>query len=306
MNQQSSIEAIAGTGERPNCNLCGGSGQRRLFTKFAYELVECRDCGLTYVANPPDIEALQRTYSVEADYHRALLDPSSAATRRQTAIARRHAAILRQTIRDGRNLRLLDIGCSSGFFLNEAREAGFAVEGVELSPDTADFARSHFGLTVHTGTLDSGPFAPKSFDVVTLFDVIEHVPDPLRELAGIRQLLKPGGVILQATPNIDGLFPRLSLKLANRLDYWPHPEPPHHLFQFSTRTLGEMLEKAGFEPLRTWQTRIDLAYSFGTPGSWKASPKLLAYAALFAPTALIGPWIGKGDNLYIAAKKPGV
>ncbi|HKX78659.1 MAG TPA: class I SAM-dependent methyltransferase [Novosphingobium sp.] len=304
MNKLSTIEALASTSKPIDCNLCGGSKRRHLFTKHGYELVECADCALVYVGNPPNTHALHKTYSADADYHSELLDPDSASTLRQTAIARRHAAILRRIVRDGEGLRLLDIGCSAGFFLDEARKAGFAVEGVELSPDTAAFARDHFGLTVHTGTLDAAPLADSSFDVATLFDVIEHVPDPLGELHRIRRLLKPGGIVLQATPNIDGLFPRLSHKLANRLDYWPHPEPPHHLFQFSTRTLGRMLEKAGFEPIRTWQTRIDLDYSFGTLGSWKASPKLLAYAALFAPTAILGPWIGRGDNLYIAARKP--
>ncbi len=109
---------------------------------------------------------------------------------------------------------------------------------------------------------------------------------------------------MQSTPNIDGLFPRLSYRLAHRLDYWPHPEPPHHLYQFSAATLSALTRKAGYEIVRADQTRIQLGYSFGGPASWKASPKLLAYAALFAPSAVIGPWFGLGDWLYLAARRP--
>ena len=201
-------------------------------------------------------------------------------------------------------LRLLDIGCSSGLFLDEARAAGFEVRGAELSADTAAFAREPLRRSTCTpATGATAGIADGSFDVITLFDVIEHLPDPLGELRAIRRLLKPGGLLLQSTPNIDGLFPRLSYALAKRLDYWPHPEPPHHLYQFSDRTLAELTERAGYEVSRIDQTRIQLGYSFGTPASWRASPKLLAYAALFAPVAVIGPWLGMGDWLYLAARK---
>jgi 2-polyprenyl-3-methyl-5-hydroxy-6-metoxy-1,4-benzoquinol methylase len=295
---------LAGTGGQVNCNLCGSSERVHLFTKFGYDLVECRNCGLTFVGNPPDPEAMLRMYSAQADYHNELLDPESSSSRKMRKIAQQHIRMLRKSVLGSRCLKLLDIGCSSGLFLDEARKTGFSVEGVELSPDTAESARKNFGLTVHTGTLDAAGFADETFDVITLFDVIEHLSDPLGELRKIRRLLRPGGVLLQSTPNIDGLFPRLSYKLAQRIDYWPHPEPPHHLYQFSVRTLTAMVKRAGLEPERVDQTRIQLGYSFGNIESWKVSPKLMAYAALFAPSAIIGPWIGRGDWLYMAGRRP--
>ena len=279
------------------CNLCGGIEHTPLFRKRGFELVKCASCGLAFIANPPTGDDLAALYSSAAHYHGALLDPGDpgfAATRR---IARRHFAMLRRSVPAPGGRRLLDIGCSSGLFLAEARAAGFEVAGAELSLDTAAFARRHFGLEVHAGDWRDAGHAEGSFDV------IEHVPNPLGELRAIRRLLRPGGLLLQSTPNIDGLFPRLSYKLANRLDYWPHPEPPHHLYQFSDRTLAEMTERAGYEVSRIDQTGIQLGYSFGTPASWRVSPKLLPYAALFAPIAAIGPWLGMGDWLYLAARK---
>ncbi len=175
--------------------------------------------------------------------------------------------------------------------------------GAELSPETAAFASEHFALDVHQGDWREAGYPDSNFDVITLFDVIEHLPNPLGELDAIHRLLKPGGLLLQSTPDIDGLFPRLSYPLAKTLDYWPDPEPPHHLFQFSAATLSAMVEKAGYRVTGQRHTPIDLGYNFGTPASWKASPKVLIYAAIFAPAAILGEWLGKGDWLYLGATR---
>ncbi len=285
------------------CTLCGKHGTRPLFSARGYDLVACRHCGLAFLSNPPGGAEVEALYT-DPDYHGALLDPANPTFERMRATARQHLRFLRRSVAEGAGLKLLDVGCSSGLFLDEARQSGFEVHGAELSASTAAFAREHFGLSVHSGDWRDAGHADASFDVITLFDVIEHLPDPLAELVAIRRLLKPGGLLLQSTPDIDGLFPRLSYLLARRLDYWPHPEPPHHLFQFSRRTLGALTEQAGYVDPRADQTRIGLDYSFGTPFDWKRSPKMLPYAVLFAPSAIIGPWIGMGDWLYLAARRP--
>lgn len=287
----------------PRCNLCGGEDRRPLFRKAGYDLARCGDCGLVYVANPPEAAAIAALYTATESYHAGLLDPAHDDFRRMRRIARQHLRMLRRSVPAPAGVRLLDVGCSTGLFLNEARQAGFAVHGAELSGATARFARDHFGLDVHAGDWRDAGYADESFDVITLFDVIEHLADPLAELVALRRLLKPGGLLLQSTPDIDGLFPRLSYLAANRLDYWPHPEPPHHLYQFSRRTLAALTEKAGYATVRADQTRIALGYSFGGPASWRSSPKMLAYAMLFAPSAIVGPWIGRGDWLYLASRR---
>ncbi|RJY08497.1 class I SAM-dependent methyltransferase [Aurantiacibacter aquimixticola] len=299
MEQLGSISI--GTSQSVACNLCGAREAQHLFTKKGYDLVRCTACELAYIANPPDAEGIAAIYTTAADYHDALLDPASEQFARQSEIADQHLRMMKIFRPQLSGLRVLDIGCSSGIFLAKARDAGMDAHGAELSPETANFARFHFDLPVHRGDWRDGDYADSSFDVVTLFDVIEHLPDPLSELQAIRRLLKPGGLLLQSTPDIDGLFPRASEPLAKRLDYWPHPEPPHHLFQFSETTLSAMVHKAGFAVEGARHTSMDLAYNFGTMESWKRSPKMLAYAALFAPVAIIGEWLGKGDWLYLAA-----
>ena len=284
------------------CNLCGGTGRRHLFAKHGYDLVQCTDCALAYIDNPPDAQGIKAIYTASASYHDTLLEEGSAGAMRQARIADQHMAMLRRFRPDTTGLRILDIGCSSGIFLDRARAAGMVPAGAELSPDTAAFARGHYGLDVHEGDWREAGYADRTFDIITLFDVIEHLPDPARELNDLRRLLKPGGLLLQSTPDIDGLFPRWSQKLAKRLDYWPHPEPPHHLFQFSQATLSRMVEEHGYRVTAAHHTAIDFAYNFGGPKSWRESPKMLAYAALFAPIAAIGKWTGQGDWLYLGAE----
>jgi 2-polyprenyl-3-methyl-5-hydroxy-6-metoxy-1,4-benzoquinol methylase len=283
------------------CNHCGDHNAKPLFSMKGYNLVECSSCGLAYIANQPTAAQLTEIYSSSADYHAGLQQPGSKLWQRMDGIARNHISFLDSVAQSG---EVLDVGCSTGQFLARARDKGFGVSGVEFSADSAAFAQQHFGLSVEQGSIHDSQRAAASVDVLTMFDVIEHVPDPAGDIAAAFRLLKPGGWFVLSTPNIDGLFPRLSYKLAHKLDYWPHPEPPHHLYQFSVRTLSAMLMKAGFQPGPVRHSSIELAYTFGTPATLARMPKRLAYALALAPLVKVGPLIGQGDWFYLAAQKP--
>lgn len=282
------------------CNHCASTGADHLFRAKGYDLVRCTGCGLAYIANPPSAEELKVLYSAGASYHAALCDPASETFATQDRIAVRHLA---ETLRGVKSGRLLDVGCSIGQFAARAKDAGFAASGLEMNEASAAFARAHYELEVAEGTIHDAPQAAGSLDVLTMFDVIEHVPDPLGDLRKAWGLLAPGGTIVLSTPNIDGLFPMASLPIAKKLDYWPHPEPPYHLYQFSAKTLGAMLEKAGFAVTSTRHFAIDLAYTFGQMQTLLKMPKRLAYAGLFAPLAAVGPMLGAGDWIYVTARK---
>jgi 2-polyprenyl-3-methyl-5-hydroxy-6-metoxy-1,4-benzoquinol methylase len=283
------------------CNCCGTTSNEPLFNVKGYALVRCSGCGLAYIANPPSMEELKHLYSAAASYHAELCDPASAAFAQQDRIARRHLAVTRRSRAQG---RLLDVGCSIGQFVAHAQKSGFAASGLEMNQTSVEFARAHYGAEVTCGTIHDAPQSAGSIDVLTMFDVIEHVADPLGDLRKAYELVAPGGLAVLSTPNIDGLFPRISMKFAKRLDYWPHPEPPYHLFQFSVQTLAAMVRKAGFDIVETRHYAIDLAYTFGQPATLARSPKRLVYAMLFAPLAVCGPWIGQGDWIYVTARKP--
>ncbi|MBC2669434.1 class I SAM-dependent methyltransferase [Novosphingobium piscinae] len=287
----------------PACNHCHDDASSLLFTYKGYRLVSCRTCGLAYIANPPTEAELEALYSAKGGgtYHVQLRDPASPEQARMARLAERHLRFVQRVARTG---RLIDLGCSTGAFLTAAQRSGFACSGIEYSLDSARFAAEVTGLVVEHGTLAESTAAPGSIDVLTAFDVIEHVPDPAADLARMYQLLKPGGWLVLSTPNIDGLFPRISQPFAQLLGHWPHPEPPHHLYQFSVRTLRAMLGQAGFASGPVQHCNIDLAYTFGALPTLLRMPQRLVYAAAFAPFAKLGPLLGLGDWFYIAARKP--
>jgi len=145
--------------------------------------------------------------------------------------------------------KLLDIGCSVGLFLNAARQEGFDVAGVELSPEPARFARQHFQLDVFCGTLESAPWGDGSFNVVTLWDVREHLPDPRATLQQVARILRPGGHLAIRVP--DGefhLWKTFFLRpwFGHRFIWM---EVPNHLNHFRPRTLRRLLEETGFDVL---------------------------------------------------------
>lgn len=285
------------------CPFCRSQAQRLLFVQNGFQLVRCADCQLAFIANPPDQQAVRALYMGEGDgaYHQDVRSPDSPAARRMMRTAHRHLQFLTRVVRQG---RLLDVGCSTGDFLSLAVAAGFDAHGVELSKASVRLARKQRGLSVQHGTVDDFPPLAE-MDVITAFDVLEHIPDPIRELSAYVARLKPGGWLVISTPNIDGLFPRLSYKVAKRLGYWPHPEPPHHLFQFGEAILRRILADQGLVPGPTWHCRIDLSYSFGTWQNLVRMPKRLLYALVFGPVAIAGPWLAQGDWIYMAARKPG-
>jgi 2-polyprenyl-3-methyl-5-hydroxy-6-metoxy-1,4-benzoquinol methylase len=289
-------------GERhERCPTCGATELAFVFRDEPYELVRCGACDLVFVVNPPTDEELSRFYSFASGYHMQLRDDEAQIAERRSAARRQLAAIMRHRPQPG---RLLDIGATAGFFVQAAGEAGWDATGVELSADTAEIARERYGLDVRTGRLEDLDFEDASSDAVTLWDVIEHVRDPLDTMRRVARLVRPGGVVGLLTPNLDGLFPRVSYKIANLVGGWPAVEPPAHLFQFSERTLGDLLSRTGFEVLQVDHEAQPIGYTFGSVRR-DPSPKRIAYKAVFAPLALLGPRVGAGDEILVVARKPG-
>lgn len=282
--------------EISRCVACQHEEFEPVFRKEGYKLMRCRGCGLTFIQNPPDESALQELYSFDTGYHEDL-ESSNETSAYHLRNAKAHLRYLERYRQTG---SLLDIGCSAGFFLEQARQKGFQVQGVEYSADSAAVAQEK-GLDVFVGTLEAFN-TEQRFDVITLWDVIEHVRDPLETLRIAKSLLSPEGYLFLETPNIDGLFPKASYQLAERLDFWPHPEPPGHLFQFSGATITDILSKAGFETEKVLHRRIPVSYSFGSFKEVFRSVKWLVYSAAFIPMSVVGPWIKSGDSIVVVAK----
>jgi 2-polyprenyl-3-methyl-5-hydroxy-6-metoxy-1,4-benzoquinol methylase len=243
--------ALPETLEQVPCNLCGSREFRELHpaaerrnghgdpgdlyacTSTSYgicgPIVKCARCDLVYQSPIPSSAEIVDAYDGVVD-ERYEQERSG----RIETFGRDLAALHRHE----RGGRLLDVGCHLGLFLEVARDVGWDVTGVEPSRWSVERARMR-GLDVRHGTLDSVRFPEGSFDAVTMWDVVEHLADPLAELRRIHRLLRPDGLLALSTMNVDALFPRL---VGRR---WPW-YMQMHLVYFSRRTLHNMLTKAGF------------------------------------------------------------
>jgi SAM-dependent methyltransferase len=219
------------------CNACGGPESRGLFERDGFHIVECTHCGLVYVGEDPaqiDFPALYDEGYYNGGEEGVFTDYMGQAQARRRS-ARRRVWGLRRLKRRG---RLLDVGCAAGFFLVEA-SAHFAVRGVELSAFSSRFARERFGLDVVTGTLHDAAFGAAQFDLVTLWDVIEHLPDPAAALTEVARVLAPDGRVVLTTGDVGSDYARAHGA------HWHLMTPPWHLYYFSRATLATLAARAG-------------------------------------------------------------
>ena len=244
-------------------------------------------------------EELKRLYSFKAGYHVRFRDDDKEC-QKYIAEAQRHYEFINRYKKHG---RILDIGCSAGFFLKVARDHNWDAHGLDIAEDTAALAAERYGFNVTVGSLEESTFPPNYFDVVTLWDVLEHLDDPKKTLSIVNRIIKDTGILVISTPNIDGLFPKLSYKLARLLDYWPHPEPPRHLFQFSKKTLSHLVELTAFKVIEIQDERIPIGYTFGSLKALLRSPMRLCYSLIFIPVAFAGPILHAGDNVIAVIQK---
>ncbi len=145
----------------------------------------------------------------------------------------------RRALLNRKSGRVLDVGCGNGDFLLSLKRRGWKVHGVEFSAEAAELARSR-GIDVVHGELKSAAFPDGFFDVVTLWHVAEHLPDPLAEFAEVRRILRDDGLFVLEVPNSDCL----TLRLCGTR--WRPLDVPRHLQHFTPATLERALTKVGF------------------------------------------------------------
>ncbi len=239
------------------------------------QVVECPSCSMVYVNPRLQPELIITSYS-DAE------DPTFVAQNdgRIKTFRRSIRRILREMGKtSGAGMRVLDVGCAGGAFLVAARDAGFEAKGVEPSRWMADFGRKKYGLDVIDGILEPGMFPAGQFDVVTLWDVLEHVPEPHDLLALIRSLLKPTGWLVVNYPDIGTIAARA---LGDRWPFWLSV----HLLYYTRSTVRKQLVRAGFAPknFETFYQTLPLGYVMGRAAAYLRPlarvPRLLEKAGL--------------------------
>jgi len=236
--------------EQARCNLCGADDTAPVTQVDGLHIVRCKHCGLRYVNPRYREDVLQEIYT-EAYYdHDGIVNgleffgyDNYIADEENIKIT--FAKRLKTIERYVSTGRLLDVGCATGFFLALARENGWQVLGTEVSQFGARYGAEKLGLDVRLGTLKELHFDSGAFNVVTMWDVIEHVTDPLAELQEIQRILRDGGLLSIITPDAGSLVARLLGK------HWEeYRRVREHVYFFSRRTMAAMLRQAGFDVLK--------------------------------------------------------
>jgi len=227
-----------------NCGICGAAGLVPLFnagdrnfhtTDQVFVVYRCPACGIAQTLPMPAEDQLGRFYppsyyptgGFRPEYYRRRILPAQ----------QEKLDLLRRYRTSG---SLLDVGCGAGFFVRAASEAGFRAEGLEMSAEAVAFGSTQNGVRITQGDLLHSTYAPGSFDVVTLWHVLEHLTRPVETLRRVRTLLSGGGVLITALPNFDSLQAKV---FRGR---WYHLEVPRHLFHYTPRALRRLLEAEGF------------------------------------------------------------
>jgi 2-polyprenyl-3-methyl-5-hydroxy-6-metoxy-1,4-benzoquinol methylase/Zn ribbon nucleic-acid-binding protein len=237
----------AGWIDNPACLVCRGTQREPVWRAHGIMLLRCLVCGHHYFERMPRdltevyegpayLEQSKGSYLANLDY-------------RLRRFARERLDILGAHKPFGRGQSLLDVGCGTGWFLRAAKERGYEINGFEFSAALARFTAETVGCTVHHSHLTA---IGASFDIATLFDVIEHVPDPVDTLRAVRAALKPGGLVLVFCPNFDSLAIRASGAESNLV------MPTRHLSYFTRSSVQRLCALTGMKLLWYRTAGIDI------------------------------------------------
>lgn len=216
-----------------SCKICK-SEVTRIIPWGKFHLVKCNNCKILYNAEFPENEEIREYYR---DNYRLLDEEYLSDERRRYFRYPENIGLIKDIHEVAPPpATILDIGCDKGYFIDEARRYGYDVAGVELS-DSANEYTKRLKLDVKK---DIGHFE-KKFDIVTMWHVLEHIPDPLEYLLKVKTKLNDSGRFFVRVPAIESFWSRLMK------DKWEWFQPDNHIFHFGVESLSYLLKEAGFE-----------------------------------------------------------
>ncbi len=287
-----------------------------------FRLYRCAACGCIFQHPLPDSAALASFYPQDYWWSENRRSGASLALSRMERAYREFVALdhvrFLERCAAGGGRSLLDIGCGSGTFLHLAQQRGFLPHGMDVSPHAVAAAQKQYRLPVRQGDIGSDAWKGHSFDFITMFHVLEHLPDPRKAIASAGELLKTGGSLILQVPNAASVQARL---FGAR---WYGFDVPRHLINFTPQSLTLLLTGAGFScrlvnrfslrdnpaalasSLAVWMDPIGRRGREKRANAAVEGGLELCYFGLVLlalPPALIESWCGRGATLWVQARR---
>ncbi len=222
------------------CLLCSSGNLKTLPVYAAFHLVRCRNCGFVFSKKIPSLQQLSDHYKLYPRHN--FISPIT---------IKRYEELLEILEPHRKSNRILDVGCGGGFFLAVAKQKGWEVYGTEYSDEDIVICEGK-GITMFKGKLNDSPFAAKSFDVITSFEVLEHINNPEDEISKFNELLRDGGIVYLTTPNFNSLNRYLLKAKFNILSY------PDHLCYYTAKTINFLFNKHHFSKIKIQTTGFSI------------------------------------------------
>lgn len=271
-------------------------------------VLRCRNCDLVFLENRAEAQSVDREEAVywDNDEQKAIYLKEDVKNVFVKEFEKRLDSLEFFKPNGG---KMLDVGCGVGHFLYTAKRRHWNVKGLDISGAAAKAAKEAYDIDVTLGTLEDADLKQNEFDVVTLWDVIEHIRRPVQNVRSANKILRTGGVLAMKTPNEHGLFKWLALKCY----HWFGPKAAFllkyvyyvpHYFSYSRKSLDILLKRNGFEPVLYEFDETPEEFGKEKIGAhYKKDPKRKLVLALLPLVMVLARIFRKRNKIIVYAKK---
>lgn len=283
------------------CIVCEQEKRIPYANKNGFDVVRCGGCGTLFLHPLPEDGIARAVYSREyfagATRGHGYIDYDADKEAMRT-VFEKHVRNFEDKL--GAKGKIFDVGAATGFFMKIAEARGWRTEGIDISEYAAERGRKD-GLNIKAGTLERAELPRNTYDVVTMWDVIEHMSNPSADLLRVREMLRSNGLLAINTPDSGSLYAKI---LGSR---WHLFVPPEHIWYFNRRSISKLLEKNGFEVVEIGciGKNFTIEYVLYTLYRWQKFTvwqKLLSWFRNKRIGKMYVP-INLRDNMYVLARK---
>lgn len=235
-----------------NCIVCNNDKSTFLFSKSQSTFVKCKKCGMVFQDPMPTPSKLKDYYvngeSYWTDHRHTIINNLENLFK----VGDFYVEIIKRNISIDKEMCVLDFGCGTGTFLFRIKPFVKEARGIDLSEWSAEFAKDNFEIEIDTRNLNEISNYDNYFDIITMWQTLEHITNPIETIESLKKFLKPGGHLIIGVPNVNSFFAKVLGKK------WSHYNADEHVLLFNTKTLSKFMGKMDFNIIKTYK----LAYSF--------------------------------------------